>query len=437
MIPTAVLYQPTTTTTAINATHNNTLSSYISNTSVVNLASFFGAFQDTAVGSSELTIRMIVPPDISAKPYRKAMIAILFFRRILSLSSPPSVSLSDLTATVAAYFTLPTCSAERIVDSIRHAFFHVDNLQGIGFLDSSGKLTLVSDIANRAADIVFFTFRSTVTASDIDNCFPSTTLSLDFLLHLPQSVDSTVKLPVFNFNVNNLTPLNVATPASLSSPASRPSLAFALENAMDNVLTSTNAAQLRQFIIDARGPSNLPSNPSPVLTTPKTNRLLLFTSPSISFTPKMDRVRFSGASGGSTTYLGSLDFLDNQRSFDSVFGTTPVMIHLSKRAAVTCAIEDTEYLASKMTNYCDICQLHLFCDIVKLQYVGTETYDTHRMLHDIYLALSDLRLVSKVNGETISLTPDTLYQRFIEFSPLLPPNATSWSFSLVTSFITR
>ena len=56
------------------------------------------------------------------------------------------------------------------------------------------------------------------------------------------------------------------------------------------------------------------------------------------------------------------------------------------------------------------------------------------MLHDIYLALSDLKLVSKVNGETISLTPDTLYQRFIELLPLLPFNATSWSFSLVTLF---
>ena len=110
------------------------------------------------------------------------------------------------------------------------------------------------------------------------------------------------------------------------------------------------------------------------------------------------------------------------------------MLRVSKRAAGACAIEDTEYMASKMTNHCDLCQLHLFFDIVKLQYVGTETYDTHRMLNDIYLALSDLNLVSKVNGKSISLTLDTLYQRFIEFSPLLPPNATSCSFSLVTLF---
>ena len=84
------------------------------------------------VGSSDLTIRTVVPLDTSAEPCRKAMIAILFFRRILSLSSSPSLAIYDLTTTVAAYFTLHTGSierkAERIVDSIRHTFFHVDNI---------------------------------------------------------------------------------------------------------------------------------------------------------------------------------------------------------------------------------------------------------------------------------------------------------------------
>ena len=84
------------------------------------------------VGSSELTIRTIIPPTINTEPYRKAMI-IFFFRRILSLSCPPSVSISDLTTTVAAYFVLLTDSAERIVDSIRNAFYNVENLQGVGF----------------------------------------------------------------------------------------------------------------------------------------------------------------------------------------------------------------------------------------------------------------------------------------------------------------
>jgi len=63
---------------------------------------FFREYQDTAVGC-ELTIRTIVPPGISTKPYRKTTIVIPFFRHIISLSSSPSVTMSDLTATVAAY----------------------------------------------------------------------------------------------------------------------------------------------------------------------------------------------------------------------------------------------------------------------------------------------------------------------------------------------
>ena len=159
MVLTVVLSKLISTIVKMNTTTNNTLSAYITNTSVVNWVSLFGKFQDTAVGS-ELTIRTIVPPNISPELYRKTMISIFYFCRILSLSSSPSVTIIDLTATVVAYFAMTFGSAEReaerIVESVRHAFFVVGNLQGIGLLDSSGRPITVSD--NRAADITFFSF---------------------------------------------------------------------------------------------------------------------------------------------------------------------------------------------------------------------------------------------------------------------------------------
>ena len=117
MAPTAVLFKLTSTTDAMNTTTTNTLAAYTANPGAVNPVSLFGSYQDTAVGC-ELTIRTIVPPDISAEPYRKAMVAILFFRRILSLTSSPSITFSDLTATVAVYFAMPTGSAERKAERI-------------------------------------------------------------------------------------------------------------------------------------------------------------------------------------------------------------------------------------------------------------------------------------------------------------------------------
>ena len=109
-----------------------------------------------------------------------------------------------------------------------------------------------------------------------------------------------------------------------------------------------------------------------------------------------------------TTYLGSLNFLDSQASFDYIFGNTPVMLRVTRRAAGSCATEETKYLATRLDKYCDLCQLHLFCSIIKLQFVGTENYDTHRMIHDIYLAISELKLVYKSHGKLVTLAPDTL-----------------------------
>ena len=147
---------------------------------------------------------------------------------------------------MAAYFAIPTVSAEyeaeRIVDSVRNAFFHVDNLQGIGFLDSSGKTTLISDLTNRVADIMFLSFRSSIMASVINQLFPLTTSSLDFSLRLPQNVISTESAPASTLTSSIRTPPRTPEPASVQTPASRPSSAFALNNAIYDLLAAMDAS---------------------------------------------------------------------------------------------------------------------------------------------------------------------------------------------------
>ena len=66
--------------------------------------------------------------------------------------------------------------------------YHVSNLQGVGFFDSSGQPITVPDPDNRPVDLTYFTFRSVVNAADIDNRAPDTSLSLEFFLRLPQSI---------------------------------------------------------------------------------------------------------------------------------------------------------------------------------------------------------------------------------------------------------
>ena len=64
-------------------------------------SSYFGVYQQTTVGSGAVSIRTLVPAAISAAPYRKALIAKLFFRQILVLTDTPSASFSDLMTVVA------------------------------------------------------------------------------------------------------------------------------------------------------------------------------------------------------------------------------------------------------------------------------------------------------------------------------------------------
>ena len=51
---------------------------------------------------------------------------------------------------------------------IRHTFFDIVNLHGIGFIDSAGEPTVVSDLYHCAADIKFYTLRSSTNTVDVD-----------------------------------------------------------------------------------------------------------------------------------------------------------------------------------------------------------------------------------------------------------------------------
>ena len=183
-----------TTTTIVNMTSitPTTLLNNIHTPSAVNGVpefSHFGVYQQTAVGAGDVSIRTLIPAAISAAPYRKVLIVKLLFHQILALTNTPSTSFNDLMTTVALYFPLNIGAAEREVGRtvafIRSNFFHVSNLQGVGFFDYSGQPITVPDPDNRPVDLTYFTFRSVVNAVDIDNHAPDTSLSLELSLRLP------------------------------------------------------------------------------------------------------------------------------------------------------------------------------------------------------------------------------------------------------------
>ena len=135
-------------------------------------------------------------------------------------------------------------------------------------------------------------------------------------------------------------------------------------------------------------------------------------TPLFGWTPKMDRVRSVNSVPSVTTFMRPFDFLDSQSSFNLIFCLRPTMLRISKRGKKNCATEDTKYLAARLRKFIQSCQLHIFCDAVQLQYVGTNSYESHKMFADISLALSSLKMVSYHKGRIISLTPDDWFSRF-------------------------
>ena len=128
------------------------------------------------------------------------------------------------------------------------------------------------------------------------------------------------------------------------------------------------------------------------------------------------------------TYTSPLHVLDTQSSFDLVFGSNPTMLHLFSKKHKQCTTEDTEYLTSKLLNFCNSCQLHIFCDLVQFQYVGTASYDSQTILAYISITLNSITMVLTHRGRYDSLTPDDLYSCFIGFISLLSPNTMIWYF---------
>ena len=196
MAPSAVLLQPLTIPTPPNLT-NLIMSSSHTNHNYSSLTDFtggpstshFGVYQQTSVGTSDVTMRTLVPSAIGAEPYRKELIAKLFFRQILPLTDATYVSFSNLITTVSLYFSINTGSSEResaaAVVSIRSNFFLLLTCRKLGSRIPSLN-PLMSRIQPSALHILpTLPFVSLFPYISLINELRKKTLSLEFSLRLP------------------------------------------------------------------------------------------------------------------------------------------------------------------------------------------------------------------------------------------------------------
>ena len=85
-------------------------------------------------------------------------------------------------------------------------------------------------------------------------------------------------------------------------------------------------------------------------------------------------------------------------------------------------IKETYYFASKVIVFCNLNRLHIFFNSVQVKYVDTASYDSQKILADISLSMSNLKITNNLCDKTMSLTPDDLFSLYTEFIPLLSSN---------------
>jgi len=206
--------------------------------------------------------------------------------------------------------------AEREVDaastSIRDSISSVANMSGLGFLDSTGKSLTISDPDNRSCDVSYFTFRSSLNRNNVDHCALNTVNQFEFSSRLFDN------LPSSSVNISLPSPSIVPNQSSVHifnatlSGLTDDQLNKMLENEMRDTLSAQRASLF----------TSVPSN---------TSRSLNFFYPKIldhdsNSYFNSENGYFRSPSSVGSTYTKPLDFLDDQSSFNNIFGLAPKML---------------------------------------------------------------------------------------------------------------
>jgi hypothetical protein len=95
------------------------------------------------------------------------------------------------------------------------------------------------------------------------------------------------------------------------------------------------------------------------------------------------------ASAGSScsSYFGSLDFLDSQSAFNTIFPHPVPLLFLNSSTGVTI---DSISLSVILDKFLDRCKFHLFVPIFRFDYVGTFARDDAASLQATISALKRL-----------------------------------------------
>jgi hypothetical protein len=328
--------------------------------------------------------------------------------------------------------------ATAIGTTICKSFFDVVNLVGLGFRNSAGTAVTTgigNDISSRPAGLFYFAFRATVDPSHADSRISQPPLTVEFLLGLPQTTAG-------NFTAataSGLAPLiNRQLMTQFSTPTTAtPTLPTVIGLEELELMTVVDFAALGTTISTGRISDYSPDSFSK-FSAEQIQQLVLRATPAppvstaTDVSPRMQAVLAIAGTGG-FTYHGSLDFLDNQATFDAIF-PNPMPVTLSSSVTSSCTIDSTSVI-KVITSFVDQCKFLVFLPLLRTDYVGIADRNNAKALGQIVKAIKLLKMSSCNPGGTWSnLTPDELFAEYSLLTPMLLTNVSLWGFNLVTQF---
>lgn len=381
-------------------------------------------------GSSSVTVQTLVAPSIHAFIPDKAMAFDFLFSQLRPFH--PAINVVDLTTALSNHFdvnhSVARSETAAVLTHLHAALFQCSNLTGLRFLDQDGNPvgTVVEDPADRPDGIAFFVFDTTVTASTIDHRLSAVDpFTIRFALPLPQTERpvAAAAVPAAGRPGSNA----IETPRPSASFEARLEAAIAGSVALEGDDASVDSsARLLALQVELR--SLMRQAPSP-------RRLFQsggnYGTLGTSLSPQMARLLAAGTNPGSLpTFLGSLHFLEDQNIFDSVFPAPQPL----EEDGVPCDRASSASVGNRIKEFLGRCELELFADILRLDYVGSDAVTGPETVRQISDRLSRLSIVYQARGQTHTCRVDDLFKKYLSEVPVLPDDTRLWGFTLTNYF---
>ena len=85
----------------------------------------------------------------------------------------------------------------------------------------------------------------------------------------------------------------------------------------------------------------------------------------------------------------------------------------------------------------ELCMIDVFINIIRNYCVGTDNFDDSRSTQGVCQAITNLKQECKlVNGKTVILASDILFDKYLGSSSCLPDNVSLWPITLSTVYFT-